>query len=97
MCLDHNGRQSPPLQGMFAEVADNITKLFKPDEVSWLYFDGKEFIELSLNEWMKKGQERYGFSIEEKPIEDVRFLGDKSIFVEDLKLDKGMPEEFLNH
>lgn len=52
-CKDHEGKQAPALQGLFADVFDKIDKL---EGIKWVLVEGKELKEVSKEEWVAQGR-----------------------------------------
>lgn len=68
LCKDDQGRQSPPLQGLFREVIGQIREKIPPDSVTWQIFrDGTE-VAVSFEEWLKYGEQN---SVETLPVKQV--------------------------
>lgn len=64
VCRDGQGRQAPPLQGMFWDVIENLRKIFGPEEIAWCVIKEGTVTELPFNEWFKIGS-----SLDKKPLQ----------------------------
>jgi hypothetical protein len=72
-CIDHNGRQAPPLQGLYAEVATKIKEYFGPDEVIWKYNEGGIERQISFNEWVTIGDNQPNVSIPQRQFDAIQY------------------------
>ena len=70
MCLDAEGRQAPPLQGLYQDVIDKITRHFGPQDVTWIYGDNHQ--EILFTEWCEFGKKTIdaAIKIESKPVNE---------------------------
>lgn len=64
VCRDAQGRQAPPLQGMFWDVIEKLQAVFKPEDVSWCVMRDGQTVELPFEEWLN-----YGNKLDKKPLE----------------------------
>ena len=67
ICTDDQGRQSPPLQGLYRDVIDDIRKSIGPDDVSWVIFGVDNPV--SFVEWCRAGEKESG-DVSTIPVDD---------------------------
>jgi hypothetical protein len=71
-CTDQNGRQAPPLQGLYNEMVAKVREHFGPDEVIWKYNEGGIERQISFDEWVAIGDNQSNVSIPQRQFDATK-------------------------